>query len=143
MAIKRVKVSVTLILIAALLTFITACGNSSSKTGTSSSSSQQPETSNAVTEVPKKEPIELTFSTLNSWAQAEGIKEAIALYEKASGNKVKMDVYPDGQYANVIKTKMSTNDAPDLVYINLGDDIFPIHSSNRLMALGRKQWWIM
>lgn len=111
MAKQRFRVFGTLLLLLTML--ITACGNTS----------KQPVAE--TTEPVKKEPVELMLAMPNTLAQNKGTIEVIAMYEKASGNKVQTDVFPDAQFLNVMKTKMSTGDAPDIVYTNLGDAYIP------------------
>lgn len=124
MANKR-KFSVTLVLILALSTFLAACG--SSKTTEESSS---PTTAAAGSVAPDataapKDPVELVMMGPTSWVAGEGVKNVIAAYEKSSGNKIRLDVIPDDQYLNIMKTKMSTNDAPDLLFHNAGPTYLP------------------
>jgi len=111
----RLKRIIPGIAISLMVLWTAACGNNTA--GNDAPNAQAP--------TPKKEAITLTLATFNEWAKAEGLNESIKLYEEATGNKVQLDVYPDDQFLNVLKTKISTNDAPDLFLANLGESYVP------------------
>lgn len=124
---KTARSFVSMMMLLSLL-LLTACGGGKSENSGSSPASTAPAAGTpSITPEPKKEPVELTFATFNDWAttNGEGLKEAFALYEKATGNKIKLDVYPNDQFANVLKTKLATGDVPDFFSINLGEQYVP------------------
>lgn len=121
---KRIQLSVTFVIILALSIFTAACG--SSKTTKESPAPSSSTAAGTTAPAPTaKSPVELTLMGPTSWLAGEGIKNLIAAYEKASGNKIKQSVIPDDQYINIMKTKMSTNDAPDLLFHNAGPNYIP------------------
>lgn len=127
MAKKRFKRSAVLFLILSLVALLAAaCGsskdNNASGSPSESAGASSPAASSAAPE-PSKDPVELTIISPNSWAKS--LDPIVKLYEEKTGNKIKVDVYPDEQYLNIQKTKMSTNDAPDLLYVNLGQSYIP------------------
>ncbi|MDI4647358.1 ABC transporter substrate-binding protein [Cohnella hashimotonis] len=129
MANKR-KLSVSLGLILALSTTLAACGgnNNNNAAGESAApSGSAPASSAAASEsaAPAKDPVELTFMGPTSWMAGSGVQDMLKAYEAATGNKIKQEVVPDDQYLNVMKTKMSTNDAPDLLFHNKGFNYIP------------------
>jgi len=121
MANKR-KLSVTLVLILALSTLLAACGGNNSAGNATPGNSNNTSGSAAPDKPaePAKDPVEVTMMGPTSWLAGEGVQEVIKAYETASGNTIKQEVVPDEQYLNVMKTKMSTNDAPDLLFHNKG-----------------------
>lgn len=126
MANKRFQWFVALVLTLSLITFLAACGNSSNNDSSpsASSGSSAPSTDASSTPSPAKDPVDMTMIIPNAWA-TQGVKDAIAKYEQDTGNKIKLDVYPDDQYLNIEKTKITTNDAPDLIMVNMGQVYMP------------------
>lgn len=109
-----------------ILTSLAACGGKSKENTAASTQPTATSTPKATEVVKKKEPVELTFATFNEWGtQGTGIAEAFKKYEAATGNKVKVEVYPNDQFANVIKTKLATGDVPDFFAINAGENYIP------------------
>ncbi|QJD85857.1 ABC transporter substrate-binding protein [Cohnella herbarum] len=122
------KLGITLLVTALMTSILAACGGNSNN-----ASSQEPagspsagaSVSASPSASPSKEPVEMVLATFNAWGESEGLKSAIAAYEESTGNTVRVDVYPDDQFINILKTKMSTNDAPDLFMANAGDGMIP------------------
>ncbi len=94
-----------------LLLFMSACGMSSKTENFRSGNNANP------TAAVNKDPITITFSTFNLWGTNNGIKNVIKLYEDETGNKVDLQLYPDDQFPNIIRTKLATDDAPDVFAI--------------------------
>ena len=59
----------------------------------------------------------LKLTTANSWATRPGFKECIAAYEKATKNKVNVEIFPDDQYLNVNKVKISSGETYDIMTV--------------------------
>lgn len=55
----------------------------------------------------------ITLATYQSWYN-DGLKAVIELYKEKTGNTIKIEVYPDDQFQNLMKTKLATGDVPDL-----------------------------
>ncbi|MDG0790934.1 extracellular solute-binding protein [Cohnella ginsengisoli] len=123
-----------LILTAAMMmTALSACGGSnndsssspsSAASGSESASASAPAASSqaAPSETAKPDPVTLTFTTMaNGDAEAQAFKEIFENFEKATGNKVDLQILPDvAQYENIIKTRFATQDAPDIFYFFAG-----------------------
>lgn len=106
------RIVISLILTFVLVTSFVACGDKTT-TGNQELAAAATDSTTAVTE--KKEPIILTFSTLNNWGTSQTpVSIAISLYEKGTGNKIEQQLYPDDQFMNIMKTKLATGDVPDL-----------------------------
>lgn len=86
-------------LAAATLASLTACGGSAGSGGTAANS---------------KAPQKLVFSTFNNWWTNGNIQKACEMYTKATGVKIEPQIFPDDQFANIIKTKLATDQAPDI-----------------------------
>lgn len=120
---KKGKITTVLTMLT-LSSLLAACGNNGNNSAAPSQSSTQPSASASESAAPKKA-VELVLATFNAWGESQGLKDAVAAYEQASGNTVRIDVYPDDQFINILKTKLSTNDAPDLFMANAGDGLIP------------------
>ena len=127
---KITKSALSLILVFLVCISLVACGGKATS-GTETTNSTQDSTvtnTQATSAEVIKEPVEIEFATFNSWAgdkatvNFQGVFEA---FEKATGNKVKMTLYPDDQFINMIKTKLATGDVPDLFAANAGEDFVP------------------
>lgn len=122
---RLLKTLFILILTIAIGLSCIACGDA--KNQQNESSNTVSENSNQVSTLSSKsEPVTITFSTYNSWVVE--IKKGLERYEDSTGNKVNMEVYPDDQFVNLIKTKLATSDVPDVftltnnqVTINMSD----------------------
>lgn len=92
-----------------------ACGSSDKTADTTISKTTMAEsTQQAEATEPAKTPVTLSLSGSNGMG-TDGLKAALKLYEQNAGNKIDLQLYPDDQYPNIIKTKMATDDAPDVV----------------------------
>lgn len=123
---KRYLRGTALLAIVLIMAMVTACGGKTNNvSGESSPAASSPATKTEGSAAPSKEPVKMVLATFNAWGETEGLKSAIAAYEKSTGNKVRVDVYPDDQFINILKTKLSTNDAPDLFMATAGDGVIP------------------
>lgn len=123
---SRLKSTAAILAFVILMGILAACGSGNkADDNAGDAGSQASNTGASASTAPDKKPVELVLSTFNSWGESVGLKNALAAYEKATGNKVRLDVYPDDQFINILKTKMSTDDAPDLFQANVGDGYIP------------------
>ncbi len=100
---------------AALILSTVACGKASGGNNTTAGTGTAPAaTQTEKATVPAEKAATLTLSGSNGMG-TDGMKAALKLYEQDSGNKIDFQLYPDDQYQNIIKTKMATNDTPDVV----------------------------
>lgn len=108
------------------LVMLAACGNNSGNASTPPSGSSANASETAPPASAKKESVTLTFATINDWTtQGTGMIEAFKKYEEATGNKIKVEVYPGDQFYNIIKTKLATGDVPDFYAVNAGESYVP------------------
>ena len=62
----------------------------------------------------------LSLMTATSW-NTDALLKGISLYEDTTGNKVEMEVIPDDQISDLIKTRLATNaDVPDVIAFHDG-----------------------
>lgn len=92
-----------------------ACGSTTNTTNTTGTSANTAAATQAAeSTAPVKQPVTLSLSGSNGMG-TDGLKAALKLYEQDTGNKIDLQLYPDDQYQNIVKTKMATNDTPDVV----------------------------
>jgi ABC-type glycerol-3-phosphate transport system substrate-binding protein len=66
-----------------------------------------------------KDPVTLTFVIANT-VDAAPFNKIFAEYEKKTGNKVEVQALPGGDFDNMMKTRFSTGDFPDLFLMQPG-----------------------
>jgi raffinose/stachyose/melibiose transport system substrate-binding protein len=97
-------------------------GCSSGGADTNSASSSSPSTSSAATATPapaKKDPVTLTFVIANT-VDAAPFNQIFKEFETKTGNKVELQALPGGDFDNMMKTRFSTGDFPDLFLMQPG-----------------------
>ncbi|WP_246079716.1 ABC transporter substrate-binding protein [Paenibacillus piri] len=90
-----------------------------------------------------KEPVTIKFVTLGSGGtEPAAFKELFEQYEKASGNKVDLQILPDvSLYENMIKTRFATNDAPDMFYFFAGPNVnITLQAEKNLMEMTNEDY---
>lgn len=93
---------------------VAGCGNSMSNTDKSPTAA-----SGTSVLVKAKNPVTLTFVIANT-VDATPFNKIFKLYEAKSGNKVELQALPGGDFDNMIKTRFSTGDFPDLFLMQPG-----------------------
>jgi ABC-type sugar transport system, periplasmic component len=124
---KTLKAAISFVLVVLFVLSLVACGTQQDNKATGQTTSSAATQQQSVKEETKNShPVELTFSTFNEWiTQGEGIKNAFKMYEDATGNTIKQDIYPNDQFTNIIRTKLATGDVPDFYAINMGEEYVP------------------
>ncbi|CAN7630887.1 ABC transporter substrate-binding protein [Paenibacillus sp. LjRoot153] len=93
---------------------VAGCGNSMSNTDRSPTAA-----SGTPVLVKAKSPVTLTFVIANT-VDATPFNKIFKSYEAKSGNKVELQALPGGDFDNMIKTRFSTGDFPDLFLMQPG-----------------------
>lgn len=122
MTFTRFKALGLLMAVLLFVSLLAACSGNKSEPGASASGSAPTSQVESAKPSEPAKPVELTLTVPNTWSEFAGITGIIEKYEQATGNTVKLDVYPADQYYSVIKTKMSTNDAPDVIAAGFGQN---------------------
>ncbi|KQX68668.1 MULTISPECIES: ABC transporter substrate-binding protein [unclassified Paenibacillus] len=112
-----------------VLSMLTVCMAASSFTGCSSNNGTigTPEVSKSATATntptstiaPTKDPVTLTFVIPNT-VDAVPFNKIFEAYQKQTGNKVELQALPGGDFDNMMKTRFSTGDFPDLFLMQPG-----------------------
>ncbi|THF79855.1 ABC transporter substrate-binding protein [Cohnella fermenti] len=97
---------------------LAACGSNGNNNG-GSVSSQSPSASGASASKPAKDPVTLTFVISNT-EDTTAFTKIFESYQQKTGNKVELQALPGADYDNLIKTRFSTGDFPDLFLMQPG-----------------------
>ncbi|MBP1965228.1 ABC transporter substrate-binding protein [Paenibacillus aceris] len=113
--------TVTLSASIAAVMALTACGSAGTNTGSSIPAAATPAASTAAaTPAPaKKDPVTLTFAIANT-VDATPFNKIFKEFEAKTGNKVELQALPGGDFDNMMKTRFSTGDFPDLFLMQPG-----------------------
>lgn len=103
-------------------TMLAACGGKDdNKQGASASTSPQASAaaSASPSATPKSDPVTISFVIPNTTDNTPFVK-IFQEFEKKTGNKVELQPLPGGDYDNLLKTRFSTGDFPDLFLMQPG-----------------------
>ncbi|WP_141501827.1 ABC transporter substrate-binding protein [Paenibacillus luteus] len=114
---KMKAVYLTMVFLLAALT-LAACGGNN---GNNTPATNAPEKTAAAdpTKEPAKEPVTLTFLIPNT-DDATPYTQIFKDFEAKTGNKVEVQALPGGDYDNMLKTRFSTGDFPDVFLMQPG-----------------------
>lgn len=104
-----------------LVAGLTACGTTPASSPASPAPAQP--ASESAPDAPKKvEGVTLTFAASQNWVNRDtNIDDTLnKKFEEETGIKIDMQVIPDDQYVNVLKTKMGTGEVPDIFMVSGG-----------------------
>jgi ABC-type glycerol-3-phosphate transport system substrate-binding protein len=102
---------------------LSACGGNNEKASPSASSSESAPASSAASPSAEpsksKDPVTLTFLIPNT-EDVTPYNTIFSAFEKQTGNKVEVQALPGGDYDNMLKTRFSTGDFPDVFLMQPG-----------------------
>ena len=120
---KRLGIALT----AAMIAGLTGCS------GSETSSTEAPKETAATTagttaakpeetEAAKKKDVTLTYVVSQNWVnKGSNVDDELnKKFEEETGIKIDMQVIPDDQYVNVLKTKLGTGEVPDIFMVSGG-----------------------
>ncbi len=113
-----IKILSLLVAFAVFLTFFTGCtGNTGTENEESNSTAA--ETQNTGTTVPAQNPVGLTMLATKS-SLHEGVLAELDAVKNNLGITIEIDYLPEDGGANVVKTRIATNEMPDFFLFNSG-----------------------
>ncbi|WP_079409115.1 ABC transporter substrate-binding protein [Paenibacillus ferrarius] len=133
-----------LVMLTCISTFslvISGCGSSSKD----AASSVKPAESTAATQAPTAKPeaakkdVTITVGASQNWIKDIDRKLADQFTQK-TGIKIDFQVNPDDQYINILKTKIATKEAPDILYMASGIGIDSFQPEKNFMDLSNEPW---
>ncbi len=124
-----------------------ACGSTTDNKPSPSSNAESPAatSSGEVKKEEKKEEkkdVALTFVASQNWVN-KGSKvdsDLIEAFTKETGIKVDLQVVPDDQYANVLKTKMTSGEVPDIFMVGAGSGAYKYLPEKYFADLSNEEW---
>ena len=112
---KAIYVWLTMML---MMTALAACGGNNGEQPGTAEGSDQP-ASEGPASAPAKDPVTLTFLIPNT-DDVTPYNEIFKAFEEKTGNKVEVQALPGGDYDNMLKTRFSTGDFPDVFLMQPG-----------------------
>lgn len=129
---------------AALTMIVSGCGNNSNNGAASSqpaagTSASSPSASASAKPSPVKSDVTITYAAMQT--QIKDVdKELAAKFEQETGIKVDIQAYPDDQYRDILKTKLATQEAPDIMLMDAGIIMNNYQPDKYLMDLSGESW---
>ncbi|WP_162463382.1 ABC transporter substrate-binding protein [Paenibacillus psychroresistens] len=103
----------------------------------SSTDSTNPEATKAAEG--KKSNVTLTIAASQNWIR-QADKDIAADFTQETGIKVDFQVNPDDQYKDVIKSKLATKEATDIIYFQGGVSAYELLPADNLLDLTNEAW---
>lgn len=136
-----VKKSLSLLLLGSLVWTAAACSSSkgngepSASGGAASPSGEASQSADA-----GKDPVTLSILLNQTWNKPN-LEPMLREYEKQSGNvKIDLQIIPDEQFSQLLKTKVVTKEVPDLVYYNYGSLAQYFKLADTFVSLDDQPW---
>lgn len=141
---KSFKQAAAIVMASAMAVSLAACGSSGrtetdSKTGGNSETvTEKAETSKPDNEG-KKEKIELTGMVQQSrWYS--GLQKMVEKLESEENIVIEFEVIPDDQYDNLMKMRLNSHEAPDLIAYQFADLFAAVNPEEFFMELDEEAW---
>ncbi|WP_247740855.1 ABC transporter substrate-binding protein [Cohnella sp. LGH] len=120
-----------------------ACGSTTDNKPSPSGNAESPAaTSSGEVKKEEKKDVALTFVASQNWVN-KGSKvdsDLIEAFTKETGIKVDLQVVPDDQYANVLKTKMTSGEVPDIFMVGAGSGAYKYLPEKYFADLSNEEW---
>ena len=91
---------------------------------------------------PEKKDVTITYVGSQNWLNKGSTidQDLIDAFTKETGIKVDLQVIPDDQYANVLKTKLTTGQAPDIFMVGAGAGAMKYLPEKYFADLSNEEW---
>lgn len=86
-----------------------------------------------------KENVTITVGASQNWVK-EIDRELAAEFTEKTGIEIDFQVNPDDQYDKIIKTKLATNEAPDIIYVSAGVSMQTFQPEENFLDLSDMAW---
>lgn len=142
------KKAMALMLTTAMVLGMTACGSSNQgSTTTAGTSTTEKATEAGAANKPEEENkkvdnVTLTYVVSQNWVnKGSSIDDDLnKKFEEETGIKIDMQVVPDDQYVNVLKTKLSTGEIPDMFMVSGGVGAMKFMPEKYFADLSNEEW---
>lgn len=127
------------LLAAAMALSLAACGG---KNGTSADDGKSPAGGAGADDSGKAGGVTLTYCVSQNWVnKGSNVDDELnKAFEEETGIKIDMQVIPDDQYVNVLKTKLSTGEVPDLFMVSGGVGSAKFMPEKYFADLSNEEW---
>lgn len=129
----KAKMPVNLLLCGLLLTgMLAGCAPSGSDAGSASGNS----------DTPKKSNVTLSYAASRTWVNRNSnIDDDLnKQFQEETGIQIDFQISPDDQYTNVLQTKLSTGEIPDIFMASSGLGILPLKPEKYFADLSEEEW---
>lgn len=137
------KIMALLLTMVIVLVSFVGCGSSTTTEDMSSKSTESnTNTDEQTSEQANKKDVKLTFVGSQNWLN-KGSKidsELIDAFTEETGIKVDLQIIPDDQYVNVLKTKMATSEVPDIFMVGAGVGALKFMPDKYFADLSNEEW---
>lgn len=136
---KMAAITLTAVMAVSLLA---GCGSKEQKASESPKSSGAAPSASASAPAEPKTDVTLTFAGSQGWLN-KGSKidsELIEAFEKETGIHVDLQLMPDDQYANVLKTKLASGEVPDIFMVGAGAGAQKYFPDKYFADLSNEEW---
>lgn len=88
------------------------------------------------------EDVTLTFAASQNWVDKGSTADSdmIAKFEAETGIKIDLQIIPDDQYVNVLKTKLGTGEVPDIFFVSGGVGAAKFMPEKYFADLSDQEW---
>lgn len=86
-----------------------------------------------------KENVVITVGASQNWVK-DIDRELAAEFTEKTGIEIDFQVNPDDQYDKIIKTKLATNEAPDIMYVSAGVSMQTFQPTENFLDLSDMAW---
>ncbi len=116
---NKMKAVYTLMAVLLVMLALAACGGNENGNTNAGASPGAASPTAEPTKEPAKDPVTLTFLIPNT-DDVTPYNQIFKAYEEQTGNKVEVQALPGGDYDNMLKTRFSTGDFPDVFLMQPG-----------------------
>ncbi|MFD2115588.1 ABC transporter substrate-binding protein [Paenibacillus yanchengensis] len=112
----KTKRSIVTFLLVGLMIFSVACSSNSNSSNSSNNNQSNSSAKSNNTKGETKKPVTLKVLMNTEWIEGRKLQFFIDAYEEETGNKLDVQSVPDGQYSNLVNTRLATRDLPDVLF---------------------------
>lgn len=135
-----IKRAVTLcIAMMMVLSLFTGCGTATEKPSAATAETDEETTAAAQGTAAEEEPVTIKVLTVTNW-WFKGHDAFAELAAQETGVKIELEKLPDEQGVTVIKTRLATNDVPDILGYYAGANLKSINPEQQFLDLSDQAW---
>lgn len=138
------KLTAVILVLTLLMIILAGCGGTPAASNptteaTTTTTTTAADTSSGTTATPAASNVTLAVAASQNWIK-DVDRELAQKFTDQTGIKIDFQVNPDDQYDNIIKTKLATNEAPDIIYTGAGVTMQNYQPEKYFMELSKMAW---